>query len=180
MPVLSSTTRCHRVHLPTKNHQKIPLDNQALNAIAYFLPCNCMFLKCICNALAYAKVFQMSSFFKFTVQSMQLHDFLMQLHCKCIAQKCNCIANAFFGQRKENFPPHPLYKEKKKIKKRKLKKEIFLHQEAEEPGEVKKPKGLGPRARGNKKPFQPMKDWKGLSRKISASVLFRGRRFYRR
>jgi hypothetical protein len=53
---------------------------------------------------------------------------------------------------------------------------------------VIKPKGLGPRARGNKKPFQPMKDWKGLERivtenhaethgKFSASVLFRGRRF---
>ena len=122
MPVLSSTTRCHRVHLPTKNHQKIPLDYQPLNANAYFLPCNCMFLKCICNALAYAKVFQMSSFSKFTVPFMQLHDFLMQLQCKCIAQKCNCNANAFFGQRKENFPPHPLYKEKKKIKKKKIKK----------------------------------------------------------
>ena len=115
-------------HLPTKNHQKIHLDYQPLNANAYFLPCNCMFLKCICNALAYAKVFQMSSFSKFTVPFMQLHDFLMQLQCKCIAQKCNCNANAFFGQRKENFPPHPLYKEKKKIKKRKLKKERFLHQ----------------------------------------------------
>ena len=64
MPALSSTTRCHRVLLPTKNHQKIPLDYQPLNANAYFLPCNCMFLKCICNALAYAKVFQMSSFFQ--------------------------------------------------------------------------------------------------------------------
>jgi len=79
---------------------------------------------------------------------MQLHDFLMQLQCKCIAQKCNCNANAFFGQRKENFPPHPLYKEKKKIKKRKLKKERFLHQEAGEPGVVTKTNGPGPRARG--------------------------------
>ena len=95
----------------------------------------------------------MYNFPQISVPFMQMHDFLMQLHCKCIAETCNCIANAFFGQRKENFPPHPLYKEKKKIKKRKLKKERFLHQVSQEPSEVKKPNGPEPRARGNKKSF---------------------------
>jgi hypothetical protein len=53
----------------------------------------------------------------------------------------------FSGKEKKISPPHPLYKEKKKIKKRKLKKERFLHQVSREPVAVTKPNGLGPRAR---------------------------------